>query len=152
MKGFEFKLNYNASILNATIVSSTSISASATKWLPVDESLVFHWDAPPTINRTIGQVWVGSWGFTTYTGSGTVLKINFTATALGNSTLHLYETEILDMYAEVIPHDPVDGEVSVIPEFPTFIIMPLLLITSLAAALLGKAFWSKKRKDALIAE
>jgi hypothetical protein len=45
-----------------------------------------------------------------------------------------------------------DDTQEVIPEFPIFIIMPLLLITSLAAVFLGKTFWSKKRKDTLIAE
>jgi len=40
----------------------------------------------------------------------------------------------------------------VIPEFPTALVMPLLLIATLAAAFLGKTFWSWKRKDALVSE
>jgi len=40
----------------------------------------------------------------------------------------------------------------VVPEFPTAIVAPLLLIATLAATLLTKMFWSRKRKDDLIAE
>jgi hypothetical protein len=151
MKGFMFMLDYNTTILNATLVSPTAISQDAAFWQPTDENLTFHWDGPPTINDTIGRVWVAAFGFTTFTGSGTILTINFTATAAGSSTLHLYNTQLLNPYAETIDHTALDGEVTVIPEFPTFIIMPLLLIATLAATL-AKMFWSRKRKDAPIAE
>jgi len=150
MKGFAFKLDYNTTILNATIVSSTSISDDTTKWLPVDANLTFHWDAPPTINDTMGRVWVAAWGFTAFTGNGSVLTINFTATAAGNSSLHLYETEHLDNFADPIDHTALDGEVAVIPEFPTALLMPLLVMATLAATFLGKMIWSRKRKDALV--
>ena len=150
MRGFSFKLDYNTTVLDATIVSSTSISADTTKWLPVDQSLVFHWDAPPTINDTIGRVWIAAWGFTAFTGNGSVLTINFTATATGNSSLHLYETELLDLFADPIDHTALDGEVMVIPEFPTVLLLPILMMATLTAAFFGKRIWSRKRKDALV--
>jgi hypothetical protein len=151
LKGVVCMLDYNASILNATLVSKTAITNDATKWLPIDANGTFHWDGPPTINNTIGRVWVYPWGFTPFTGSGAVLSITFTAIAAGNSNLHFYFTQLLDSMADEIPHDVEDGTVTVIPEFPTFIIVPLLLIATLAATL-AKMFWSKKRKDALITE
>ena len=115
LKGFAFMLDYNTSILDATIVSKTTISNDAVVWLPVDASMVFHWDAPPTINDTIGRVWVSAFGFTTFTGSGPMLTINFTATAAGNSTLDLYNTQLLDPLSDPIVHTTLDGEVTVIP-------------------------------------
>jgi len=151
LKGFAFMLDYNTSILDATIVSKTTISNDAVVWLPVDASMVFHWDAPPTINDTIGRVWVSAFGFTTFTGSGPMLTINFTATAAGNSTLDLYNTQLLDPLSDPIVHTTLDGEVTVIPEFTAFMIMSLFLIVTLTATL-AKMFWSRKRKDSPIAE
>jgi len=145
MKGVAFKLDYNTTILDATLVTSTSITDDATNKLPVDANLTFHWDGPPTINDTMGRVWVAFWGFTTYTGSGVLFTINFTATAAGNSTMHIYDTEVLDNFGEDILHDVNDGEINVIPEFPTMVLIAVLLTATLAATFLGKMFWSRKR-------
>jgi hypothetical protein len=41
---------------------------------------------------------------------------------------------------------------SVVPEFPTAIILPLLMIITLIAVALGKLQWSKKRRDRIIAQ
>jgi hypothetical protein len=147
LKGFEFKLDYNTTILNATLVSPSAVTQSATKWLPIDANMTFHWDGPPTINDAIGRVWIYGWGFSTYNGSGVLVTVNFTATAVGNSTLHLYEDYLYDNWADEIAHTTLDGSVTVIPEFPAFIITPLLIIGTLAAAFLGKRVWSRKRKD-----
>jgi hypothetical protein len=154
-RGINFMLWYNSSFLKANRIYSTAITASTTKWLPVNASDVFNPDRPPTINNTIGpsigRVWVAAWGFTAFTGSGALITINFTATATGLCTLYINNTEVLDTSANEIEHNVVNGSISVVPEFPTFIIMPLLLILSLAAVFLGKTFWSRKRKNTLIA-
>jgi hypothetical protein len=42
--------------------------------------------------------------------------------------------------------------ITIVPEFPTSIVTPLLLIATLAATFLGKMVWSRKRKDAPTAE
>jgi hypothetical protein len=41
---------------------------------------------------------------------------------------------------------------SVVPEFPTAIILPLLMMITLIAVTLGKLQWSKKRRDRIIAQ
>jgi len=167
MMGFTVMVGYNVSLIHAVCAYSTPISASASDWWPVNASAQFNFDRHPVINNTrtyatnYSYVWVGAWGFTKFTGSGALVTINFTGIAMGNCTLDVFmmydstmfpdEVEVLDNYADPIDHTVVDGFLTVVPEFPTFIIMPLLLITSLAAAFLGKTFWSRKRKAALIA-
>ena len=173
MVGIQIMLGYNNTVLHAKRVYPTDITDDATDWLPVNESIVYNPDRHPTINNTrtyapnYSYVWVGAGGFTSYTSpdpytQDPVFTINFTAIAMGNCTLDVFimyddtiypdEVELLDSMYDPIEHEVVDESVTVVPEFPTFMIMPLLLITSLAAAFLGKTFWSRKRKDALIAE
>lgn len=153
MWAFSFKLDYETYILDATLVSPTNITKDAPYWVPTDENMEFHWNASPTIDDTQGTVHVGFFlqVGTGFTGNGTLLRINFTATRIGNSTLHLYDTAVADIWSDPYPHETSDGEVSVIPEFPTFTIMPLLLIASLTAILLGKTLRPRKPKDALTA-
>ena len=146
LKGFEFKLWYNTSLLDATLVSPSEVTELATTWQPRDENHTFHWDAPPTINDTIGRVWIFGWGFPPFDGDGVLVTINFTATDVGNCILHINQTALYDHLFSQIPHETVDGSVTVIPEFPGFVVAPLLLIATLAAAFLGKMVWSRKRK------
>jgi hypothetical protein len=78
LKGFEFKLYWNTTLLSANRVYATSISQGAAKWLPVPgPGEEFVWDGPPTINNTIGQVWVYSWNFPQFNGTGGIMKVEF---------------------------------------------------------------------------
>ena len=114
MKGIQIMLRYNASLISATGVYPTDITKDATTWIPVDEKLKFHWDEPPTINNTIGRVWVGAWGFTSFTGDGAVLTIEFqVAISPENGSvsclLELIDCEILDSMADPISFTKLDG-------------------------------------------
>ena len=153
-----FKLDYNTTLLDAVYIHPTWVTANNTDWGPVDGMGIYHPDGPPVINETAGTIWVYAlipvvpdYG---YNGSFPIVTINFTATALGDCTLDLYDVKISDSWGDPISPAPVvyDGSVTVVPEFPAIIVMPLLLIATLAAAFLGKMVWSRKRKDALIAE
>ena len=147
---WEFKLAYNTTILDAVeVIYEGRITENNTDWLPINAT--GHWSP---INDTLGVVWVGAlfpWG-QEFTGSGTLVTINFTATAVGDCDLDLYETTLGDEWGDPINHTALDGSVTVIPEFPAALVMSLLLVATLAAALLGKTVWSRKRKDAPIAE
>ena len=46
------------------------------------------------------------------TGSGVLAYINFTCKAYGASTLHLYDSQLLDVYSVEIPHETMDGEIN----------------------------------------
>jgi len=123
VRGCAIKLGYNNTLVEAVGVSSTDITKDATTWLPVDTYGVFHWDDHPTINnmRTdpatgLAYVWIGFfWGFTSFTGSGELFTINFIPKVLGNSTLHLFDTEVLNPNADPIEHYTLDGSVTVLP-------------------------------------
>ena len=142
---FEFKLGYNTTILDAVSYSPTPI---------IDEYFGYLLDG---IDDPAGFVYFGSGGLkdldNPFTGSGALLTINFNATAVGNGTFHLYYDFLEgigpapDYTTWIIEHDCVDGSITVIPEFPPSIVMPLLLIITLAATFLGKMVWSRKRKD-----
>ena len=94
-----------------------------------------------------------------FNGSGTIAWITFEGLieAVSNLTFVLpgVRTKMYEIDLSVTPpvssvmdmDPPVGGEIEVIPEFPTAIIMSLLLITTLAAAFLGKIVWSRKRQS-----
>ena len=152
LSNFEFKVGYNTTLLDAVSCSLTPI---------IDEYFTLLLPSPwsPTygINDAAGFVYFGAGTLldknNPFNGSGALLTINFTATAVGNGTLHLYYTSMEGVGPPPdwtpLPIDPecVDGSITVIPEFPPSIVTPLLLIITLAAAFLGKMVWSKKRKD-----
>jgi len=60
MGAWGFQLDYNTSQINCTRIWSTPDTANCTDWVPTDGLGVFHWDGPPTINRTIGRVDAGA--------------------------------------------------------------------------------------------
>jgi len=115
---WEFKLDYDPTILDAVeVIYEGRITKNNIYWMPVDAEGVFHPDGPPTIDDTIGRVWVGALFpiGEEFTGSGILLTINFTAIAPGNCTLHLYDTVLGDSMAAPISHRTLDGSVTVDP-------------------------------------
>jgi len=149
MQSYDFKLGFNTSILNATAITLGPINKAGMILGPVDPNTL-EWT--PLQNVSAGFVWVVAvfpFG-QAFTGSGNAMIINFTALAMGNSTLDLYDTEMADNMGTKMDHWAYDGSVNVIPEFPTVLVIPLLMITTLAATFLGKKARSRKRKDATI--
>jgi PKD repeat protein len=129
MKGCNIKLGYNASLIQALRAYPTAITASATKWLPINSSGYFNFNKNPVINNTrvdtatgLEYVWISAWAFTPFTGSGSLFTIMFqiieapprhTVTVPTNASvsciLHLFGTEILDPSANEISHYDDDG-------------------------------------------
>jgi len=113
---WQFMLSYNTTILDAICVSATPCTENNHSWLPVDTEGIFHPDGPPTIDDTIGRVWVAALFPMSqpFTGSGALITINFTAAAPRNCTLHLYNTVLGDHLGEPISHRTLDGSVTVL--------------------------------------
>lgn len=146
---FEFKLDYDTSLLDAISVIPGPVVPETRMLSPIDTG-TGEWIP---INDTLGRVSVVCtflFPAMSYTGSDTLMTINFTATAEGSSALQFNSTGLFDSGAYSISHDKLDGSVTVIPEFPAFLVMPLLLIATLAAAFLGKMVWSRKRQGPTI--
>ena len=98
----------------------------------------------------VSLTFVGALGAPSFNGTGTVCAITFQGDALGVSNLTFDESKvkIWDPTGTGQPRDPsVNGEIEVIPEFPAAIITPVLIIATLAAALVAKITWSRKRRD-----
>ena len=143
---YKFKLEFDNTLLNATEVIPGPVNTPGTTYGPgklVDSEYVWT----PLQNISDGFVWVTANLSQTFWGAnGTLMTINFTALEEGNCALHLYDTLLINPLNYTLFHDTIDGSITVIPEFPAAIVAPLLLIATLAAASLGKIFWSRKRK------
>lgn len=102
--GFEFKLSYNTTILDAVSVEIVPFLNEPT------------FVAKKEINDTLGRIWVAILSLPPAPpkdGNGTLLTITFNATAEGTSTLNLYETKLGDDQAQPISHIVFDGSVEV---------------------------------------
>jgi hypothetical protein len=66
-------------------------------------------------------------------GSGTLVTVTFTSTSRGGpQALHLAGIALSDSNTTAINFTSVDGEVTVIPEYPTALFLPLLIASTLA--------------------
>jgi len=84
-------------------------------------------------------------------GSGLLVTIGFTSDSEGTTVLDLYETKLGNSTGDPITHDVIDGSVTVIPEFPVAVIVPLFLIATLVVIILEKTIWSRRHSRAFIA-
>jgi len=148
--GYEFWLEYNSTLLTEAYITPDGLGQVAPSdpgFRAIDDlstpgavrySLAF-WPKP-------GPVYPPS-----FNGSGTLAWITFNGTAEGVSGLNFTRAKLFDTDGTSIITDPwVDGQITVIPEFPTAIIMPLFLIATLAATFLAKMVWSKKHRRPVI--
>jgi len=72
-------------------------------------------------------------------GSGTLTTITFTSVSTGGpQTLHLADIGLSDSNLGKIPFSQVDGEVTVVPELSTVLILPLLVASTTVALVLRK--------------
>lgn len=80
-----------------------------------------------------------------FSGNGTLCQITFIGKAVGNSDLEFDDeaTFLLDYELVAIDRTTEQGNVAVIPEFTPPLTALLLIIATLAAAILSKTAWSK---------
>ena len=128
MTGCAVKLGYNNTLLEAIRVYPTDITEDAIVWVPINATGQFNFDRHPVINNTrtyapdYAFVWVFAWGFTSFTGNGTVFKVEFhiiksppryavmePENKSVSCVLDLWDTEVLDYNADPIDHYVNDG-------------------------------------------
>ena len=148
---YEFWLNYDTTLLDALEVTIGPVAPGLVYLQPRDPA-TDEWK-PIYDEEGLVKVVVTLLDPSTFTDSGTLAYITFNGTAAGTSVLELIDehTNLYNPDLDTIPSSPVDGEIVVIPEFPAILVTPLLLIATLAAALLRKKFWSRKRRDSATA-
>ena len=144
--GIEFKLRWKSSVLEA--VSMVLPPGHFMEPDGDDENLwILYDEIDNAFNSTHGQVWYAvtfmdmdkatQTGYAPKSGSGTLAVITFNSTAPGETDL-IFSPKSLkvgDVDGEEIPTTGIDGSVTVIPEFQTFMI-PLLLMAATAFALI----------------
>jgi len=102
LAGLEFKLAYNTTVLNATLIEYGDIYGET--YLPLTSEI--HDDE--------GYVWYSimeGYGEPGFNGTGRAAIINFTVDSVGESVLHLNETKLGDSSVPPVPivHDALDG-------------------------------------------
>jgi len=139
LKGWEFKLYYPNSILNGTTVIEGP-------FMKVDEVSTYFYVAEfmDDYSETQGRASVlclraGDPDAPGVDGDGVLATITFDSTSNGGpESLHLADVKLSDPNATKIPFVKVDGEVTVVPEYSTTLILPLLAIVTLTAVILRK--------------
>jgi len=99
LAGVEFKLSYNTTILDATLIEYGGIfGGTYFEWIKTIN------DAEGWLHYSISEYF----GEPPFTGDGRVANITFTVDSYGSSVLDLYETALGD---EIIPPNPIDHTV-----------------------------------------
>jgi hypothetical protein len=143
---WQIRLYFNSTILNCT---------SESAWLPtshvfdnktiVPVAAVVDSDENGTyIDYGCTLIFLGE----EFTGNGTLCQINFTGMAEGSSALSFgpwpSTTFLLDHDGVDITFGVTDGEIIVIPEFPTLALLSLLMILTLVATIIAERRMSNK--------
>ena len=134
---WEFKLYYPNSVLNGTTVAEGPFLKTG------GVSTFFIWpEFTDNYNETQGRLLVACTRLGDVMGvdgNGVLATITFSSTSNnGPESLHLAEVKLSDPNATKLPFVTVDGEVTVLPEFSTALILPLLIILTLATIILTK--------------
>jgi len=142
--GWQVALSFNASILQLDEAI-----------IPADNIFGTSYIAPtPQIDNAGGKVVFGasiSPGSPTFNGTGKLGMLVFNGTAEGVSALTLipspatFYTYIYDSNINDIPATLIDGTVTVVPEFPSILVIPLVIVIATTATILGKKIQQKRR-------
>lgn len=141
---WELKFYYPNDILNGTGVEEGPFLKSGGK-----STLFWVHEFKDSYDETRGCVWV-SCTRTRPTidgvdGDGVLVSITFNSTSLdGPSVLHLADVVLGNSETTQIRCTLSDGEVTVVPEFPFALFLPLYMVLTITVVL-----WARKRKEAL---
>jgi len=143
--GYQFKLYYNSTIMNGTQVSEGSFLKSSGQTFFWVVNFTDHYDSGRgvvCVTCTLTENLPGT------NGSGVLATMNFKSLATADSSpFHLADVLLYNSNASPIPHEDVDGIVTVVPEFTSLVGFLTLITASLFGALLGsKLPCHQKRK------
>ena len=139
--GYEFKLYYNSTVMNGTMVIDGSFLKGGGQPFFRIINFTDHYDS------MYGVVWIASFllgNASGVSGGGVLATIKLKSLAVGESVpLHLVDVELFDSSGSPIPHENFDGIVTVIPEFTSMFVFLTLVIASLFVVLVGKRALAK---------
>jgi hypothetical protein len=104
--GWEFKLGYNASLLElVNVIEGVFLNSNRdTYFVPKNMSTDGYLLAGCTSLRNVTGV----------SGDGTLATVEFRAKTLGSCTLNLYDTKLVNSEKQLVGHDELDGTVTVV--------------------------------------
>jgi hypothetical protein len=139
--GWALKLYYPNDVLNGTSITEGSfLKTGGLQTIFLKASFTDNYNATYGIADLLCT---RTGGVSGVNGSGTLATIIFTSTSTdGPKTLHIADVGLSDSNETAIPFTTVDGEVTVIPEFPSIVILPLLAASTLVAVL----FWKNNKQ------
>ena len=150
--GYQIYLYWNRTYINATSMTETPPAT----WSPFYAGPGIQWN----FNATHGRISraVLDTALHTVTGTYQVMTITFKV-ILDSSppTVVAFDLDPDDSFLSdavgdpISPCDVVDGDVTVIPEFPIFLIIPLFIALTFAAVILGKKSFLKTRRSSFVA-
>jgi hypothetical protein len=129
--GFAFSLFYPNDILNGTSVTEGPfLEAGGFR------TVFFKFDFSDSYSPTEGRLQVGctrTGNVTGASGTGTLATITFKSTSTNApKPLHLADVALSDSNETAIAMTTIDGEVTVLPEFPTGLLLPLVMVSAIA--------------------
>ena len=143
--GFEFKLYYPNNILNGTSATQGPfLKAGGIQTFFVVNNFTDHYNATHGVLNILCSRMGNVSGVN---GSGTLATATFKSTSTnGPKILHLADVKLSDPTPAAISFTTADGEVTVIPEFPTALVLPLLVISATAAITLENKSRQRRAK------
>jgi len=150
--GWEIIIYFNRSVVGAVnAIEGPFLSQGGATLFTVQ-------DLTNNFNGTHGRIWLYNSlkiPATAVSGSGLLTTITMNSTGVGQSDVVMKPGVgmtylLVKKNADEIPHEIVNGSITVVPEFPSFLILPLLLITTLAALILSKKAFALKLRSSNI--
>lgn len=149
MYGYEFKLYWNRTLMNCTGYTETPPTPWGTNWDGSGPGITWNF------NATHGRFWRAISARSpavAFTGDVKLYTLTFEALTMdGPSDVCLnaggtypYPAKISDPAAMPIVCTQHCSEVTVIPEFPAYLITPLFMIMTLVSILMAKVVWTRR--------
>ncbi len=134
---YEFKLGWDPSLLEVTGIAEGPFLNSEGTHVTYFQDKIYN--TPDSLGVSgysyVACSLLGELATAAASGNGTLATVEFRANELGNTSLHLYATKLIDSLMVEISHETEDGYSIIIPEFPSFLFLPLFTITLLLAVI-----------------
>ena len=136
--GWGTKVSWNSSVVNCTERELGPFNPEGTVLLGVIDN----------VKGEIAELATGTTEEDTVSGDGVSAILHFTAKEVGDVNLTIFDATYINYPAmEEFSLPVTQTEITVVPEFPAFLIIPVFLIATSAMVILAKRCWSRRSQD-----
>lgn len=139
------RLKWDPTILNITTVEDTPVIIEG-NFLKSKGSTMFLYTPVNYTDGRIEEMFCVLLVAGAKTGSGNLCQINFTAVHADGNEIGIYDSALVNETGDVLPHSVVNATVTVIPEFPASMLLPIFLATTTIFVLIVKTVLLRKRR------